>query len=382
MRQPRYLEQAHTGETSWWSWSVVFWMMIMTWLIGQFIFGMGMAISALVTEPELMNEFEQMSTASLSEKPPSHIQYGQLIMTVSSIAAFLSLLFCLSQAPSERQKSGRITGIFVVISFIAMFIIAPHVFGDTEANAIANKMIGANPASYAFMLLTFPAALAGLYLGYKFIHRRTLTSLHSALSKFRWGRSIRAFFIMWIVLAIAGTTMTYFIGGELKFVFDAKRFFGFAIISLLLLPIQSATEEIIFRGYLNQSLMRYLKNKWAVFVITSTLFMAMHLANPEAISAANEGILPIVMSGYFFFGFACCLMILIDDGLESAIGVHAGNNTFAALFVNYENSVLPTPSIFVTKSDPVYDAISTIVILSIVLAILYYFNRSKTEHKL
>ena len=378
MSQLQYLEQPKAGETSWWSWSIVFWMMIMTWLVGQFIFGMGMAISALVTDPELMNEFEQMSTASLAEKPRRHIQYGQLVMIVSSIGAFLSLIFYLSQSINERQKSGLVTGIFVIISLIAMAIIAPNIFGDTEANAVANKMIGANAISYAFMLLTFPGALAGLYLGYKYVHRCELTKLHTSASKFRWRRAIRAFFIMWIVLAIAGTVMTYLIGGEFKFVFDAKRFFGFAIISLLLLPVQSATEEIVFRGYLNQGLMRYLKNKWVVFAITSTLFMAMHLANPEAISAADKGILPLVMSGYFFFGFACCLMVLIDDGLESAIGVHAGNNTFAALFVNYENSVLPTPSVFVTKADPVYDSISTIVILSIVLVILYYLNRTKT----
>jgi len=125
--------------------------------------------------------------------------------------------------------------------------------------------------------------------------------------------------------------------------------------------------------------MHFLKNKWVVFTITSALFMAMHLANPEAVAGAEKGILPIVMSGYFFFGFAACLMVLMDDGLESAIGVHAGNNTFAALFVNYENSVLPTPSVWQIKAEPVYDSIGTIIILTVVLALLYWLKKPEPQ---
>ncbi|MEM7729236.1 MAG: CPBP family intramembrane glutamic endopeptidase, partial [Pseudomonadota bacterium] len=153
--------------------------------------------------------------------------------------------------------------------------------------------------------------------------------------------------------------------------FDPSRFWIFALVSILLLPVQSATEEIVVRGYMNKGLIHWFGNKWVAFVITSGAFMALHLSNPEALAAASEGNLPIVMSGYFFFGMAACLMVLIDDGLESAIGVHAGNNTFAAIFVNYENSALPTPSIWQSTPDPTRDSITIIVILCVVLAILY-----------
>ena len=83
------------------------------------------------------------------------------------------------------------------------------------------------------------------------------------------------------------------------------------------------------------------------------------------------------MSGYFFFGFACCLLVLIDDGLESAIGIHAGNNTFAAIFVNYEGSVLPTPAIWETVPDPAKDAVTTIITLAIVVGIIYVLRQKR-----
>jgi len=102
--------------------------------------------------------------------------------------------------------------------------------------------------------------------------------------------------------------------------------------------------------------------------------MALHLSNPEALDGAASGTLPIVMSGYFFFGFAMCLVVWIDDGLETAIGIHAGNNCFAAIIMNYENSVLPTPSIFLTGTDPVKDSVSTIVVLGVLVAIIWFLR--------
>lgn len=158
------------------------------------------------------------------------------------------------------------------------------------------------------------------------------------------------------------------------------------VVSLLFIPFQAATEEIVFRGYFNQALGNLIRNKWVVFTLTSLAFMALHLSNPEALEGAENGVLPIVMSGYFLFGFACCILVLIDDGLESAIGVHAGNNTFAAIFVNYEGSVLPTPSIWQTVPDPTKDAVTTIITLIVAVSILYVLrpkNRAPntSEHR-
>lgn len=236
------------------------------------------------------------------------------------------------------------------------------------------QLMGASPIAYALFLLTFPAALVGLFVGQKFVHSRTLTSLHTAAKKIRLSRIVSGFFLTWVVLgvfAFAGNALGLI---DVEFVFDGGRFWAFALVSLLIIPLQSATEEIVFRGYFNQGLTHFLKSKWIAFAITSFAFMALHLSNPEALEGAASGTLPIVMSGYFFFGFAMCLVVWIDDGLETAIGIHAGNNCFAAIVMNYENSVLPTPSIFLTGSDPVKDAISTFIVLGTLVAIIWVWR--------
>lgn len=212
----------------------------------------------------------------------------------------------------------------------------------------------------------------GLYLVQKFVHKRSLKALHTAWGNINWWRIFEGFLIT--VFVLGGFV---FIGSKLGFVdvrltFNAQAFWGFALVSLLLIPLQSGTEEIVFRGYFNQGLMHFVKNKWIVFSITSLGFMALHLSNPEALDGAAAGNLPIVMSGYFFFGFAMCLLVWIDDGLESAIGVHAGNNCFAAILVNYEGSVLPTPSVFLSKPDVNIDSIATIVTLAVIVGIIWW----------
>ena len=311
MNQLSYLQQGQIGRSKWWSWLCVFIITVVIWIIAQTVLiGIVIAISANQA-PEMFAEFTQ----------------------------------ALNSTPQDSAEMTR----------------------------VINAMMGISPITMALFLLTFPAALVGLYFGQKLIHSRPLRSLHTAFKRFHWARALQSFVVMWGILAVA-TLIAKALGAPVNYIFDPARFWGFFIVSMLFIPLQSATEEIVFRGYFNQALGNYISNKWIVFFITSLAFMALHLSNPEAADGSEKGLLPVVMSGYFLFGFACCILVLIDDGLESAIGLHAGNNTFAAIFVNYEGSVLPTPAIWETVPDPTKDAIGTIITLTIAVAILYYLR--------
>jgi len=314
MTQLAYLQQGQMGRSTWWSWLCVLAITIVIWIVAQTaLIGLVIGVTS-VADPELFKKF--MATNATVPKD------------------------------------------------------------NAALTSIVTEMMGVNPLTMALFLLTFPAALGGLYLGQKLIHKRTITSLHTAFQRFRWRRALQGFLVIWGVLA-AVTLIAKALGAPVNYIFDSKRFWGFMIVSLLFIPLQSATEEIVFRGYFNQALGKYINNKWVVFTLTSLAFMALHLSNPEALDGADKGVLPIVMSGYFLFGFAACMLVLIDDGLESAIGLHAGNNTFAAIFVNYEGSVLPTPAIWETVPDPTKDAIGTIITLAVAVAILYYLRQKR-----
>lgn len=372
-----YYDRSQNGDVRWYDWIAVFWLMVLIWQIS----------SAIIISPfgDLLLEFDPVTATELALTATPHmwiydsvqLKIASALLLLFSSASLVSLgIHYLGKRSAVSLWAWVIAMSLTVIATLALAYITSPL---TEANALVLSVIGLSPVAYMLMLLTFPAALTGLYLGWKLVHKIPLTALHTAFAKFRWSRALQAFVIMWLVLGTYGFVMNRFSDTPLDFVFDAERFLPYAILSLLLLPIQSATEEIVVRGYMNKGLIHWFGNKWVAFTLTSGLFMVLHLANPEAQAGAAAGNLPIVMSGYFFFGFAMCLMVLIDDGLESAIGVHAGNNTFAAIFVNYENSVLPTPSVWQATPDPTSDAITVIIILTLVLGLLYVTRRPRLQ---
>ena len=388
----KYFELTKTGRSVWWSWILGTWIALLIWVAGQtFLIDIMRRISDQL-DPELANQFAAAELSMIAEE--DFLAFGGLIglSLLLGIAAIIGTLVTLilshqnslksdviAQFGSDNSRSeDKITTVFAILTVIAiviaviLYVVANQYVDTTEFLDLMQQAMGLSPITYGLFLLTFPAGCLGLYLVQKFVHKRSLKALHTAWGNINWWRIFEGFLIT--VFVLGGFV---FIGSKLGFVdvrltFNAQAFWGFALVSLLLIPLQSGTEEIVFRGYFNQGLMHFVKNKWIVFSITSLGFMALHLSNPEALDGAAAGNLPIVMSGYFFFGFAMCLLVWIDDGLESAIGVHAGNNCFAAILVNYEGSVLPTPSVFLSKPDVNIDSIATIVTLAVIVGIIWW----------
>lgn len=331
-----------------------------------------------MTEPPLTDALNAAFANSTSTELSQALSGISILCGLGVTGAVIAVL--LSEG-TFRKTAGIFAGIGILICFLTSTL-ASQGSDSSVIMDVFTQIMGASPVAFVLFLLTFPAGLIALYLGQTKIHKRSLLSLHTAASKFRWVRVIQGFFLTWIVLGVFAFGAEALGIIEVRYVFSDGKFWVFALVSLLFIPFQSAAEEIVFRGYFNQGLTHVFKSKWIAFAITSLAFMALHLSNPEALEGAASGTLPIVMSGYFFFGFAMCLIVWIDDGLETAIGIHAGNNCFAAIILNYENSVLPTPSVFLTGTDPVKDSISTVFVLATLVAIIWFWRRGSKSRAL
>lgn len=362
-----YFEQTKSGESRWWSWIAVTWLAFVGWVFFQTVLLFPLPIIATFTDPPLFDAL-MSSFAGSTETEASKTFSG--ISILSAIGAVIVILF---SHGATRTVAGLLAVIATFICIVTS-VLASQGSDNTAIMTVMTQIMGASPLAFALFLLTFPVGLIALYLGQTKIHKRSILSLHTAASKFRWKRVLQGFFLTWIVLGVFSFVANILGLIEVQYIFAGGKFWIFALVSLLFIPLQSATEEIVFRGYFNQGLTHVFKSKWIAFALTSFAFMALHLSNPEALEGAASGSLPIVMSGYFFFGFAMCLIVWIDDGLETAIGIHAGNNCFAAVIMNYENSVLPTPSIFLTGTDPVKDSISTVLVLATLVVIIWFWR--------
>jgi membrane protease YdiL (CAAX protease family) len=220
----------------------------------------------------------------------------------------------------------------------------------------------------ALMMGMFVFTLLFLWLALKFVQKKSLSSIITGFEKIRWNRYFFSFGI-WAVLILVLTLVSYLISPEeIELRFDAGNFVILLVVAIIFIPIQTATEELIFRGYLMQGFGLAFKNGIIPLIITSVLFGLMHASNPEA---KAHGLL-IMMPYYIFFGAFLGVLTLLDEGAELAMGIHCANNLMSSLLVCSKNSVLQTDAIFYTSSEnPGGEFITWIVMASICFFILF-----------
>ncbi len=374
-----YFNQTKVGESRWWSWLTAFWFtMVIGLVVGGFL---SSPIASIVggINPEAVQSYEDAMIAHMSSLDAIRVATLFGLCGLFTLLGGATWLIHRFTQGGVRKVFAWISGLSMVASVVSGIILYPTIV-SADVNAAYLPLIGESAIAYALMLMTFPAFLVGLYLCQKFIHRRTITSLHTAAAKIDWKRILFAIALTWVVYGVLATVLHISGLSALKMNFDASKFFIFALATLIFIPLQSGTEEILFRGYLNQGIGHFISNKWVVFVITSVLFAAMHLSNPEALAGAEDGSLThlLVMSQYFLFGFILSVVVYFEGGLEAAIGVHAGNNMFAAMFVNYEGSVLPTPSLYLATPNANLGAITIIISLTAIMYVLYRTRPHRT----
>lgn len=279
----------------------------------------------------------------------------------------------------------------------------------------------------ALIIFTFIGGLIALLLVIKYLHRQKFTELVTARKKIDWGRVFFSFGV-WATFSIIITVIGYYASPEdFQWNFNLLPFLGLLAVTLLLLPLQTSFEELLFRGYLMQGIGANLKESksvgvftilmtifpflflaiylifdwksWVMLLVsflfcallypiinlfktsvllsklipllfTSVIFGFMHAFNPEIEKLGYS-----VLSVYIGLGFFLGIITLMDDGMELALGFHASNNMIIALLVTSDWTALQTNSVFLDVSEP--SAIGQIVPIFIILPILTFIFAKK-----
>jgi len=164
------------------------------------------------------------------------------------------------------------------------------------------------------VLFSFLVALLALFLVIKHLHHQSIVAVTTTRKKIDWKRILFAFSI-WGLFSAVTTLVTYYTSpNDLVFNFKPIPFLILAIIATLLIPIQTSTEEYIFRGYLMQGFGLLAKNKWFPLLMTSLIFGTMHIFNPEVDKMGY-----IILVYYIGTGFFLGIITLMDEGMELAL---------------------------------------------------------------
>ena len=218
------------------------------------------------------------------------------------------------------------------------------------------------------VMISFAFAFAGIYFVVKYLHNQTLLSITTARKKVDWNRIIFSF-VLWSVFSALSFLALYMQSPE-HFVWNFKLipFLILVVVGTIFIPIQTSTEEYVFRGYLMQGFANLAQNKWFPLLMTSLIFGSMHFFNPEV---AKMGY--VIMIYYIGTGLFLGVITLMDEGMELALGFHAANNLIGALLVTSDWSVFQTYSIFKDISEPSagYDVILPIFVVYPILLLIF-----------
>lgn len=221
-----------------------------------------------------------------------------------------------------------------------------------------------------FALLTFVFAFIGLYLVVEKLHLQKFISIITSRERLDWSRIIVSFGL-WLIISVILFFASYFYdSSEIVLQFNLIPFAILCVITLILMPIQTTAEELLFRGYLMQGFYNLSLNRWFPLLMTSLIFGTMHIMNPEV-----EKIGYLILVYYIGTGLFLGIITLMDEGTELAIGFHAANNIIASLLITTDYTVFQTHSIFKDISEPSINFEVFFPVLVLFPILLFYFSK-------
>jgi hypothetical protein len=198
--------------------------------------------------------------------------------------------------------------------------------------------------AFAFVMATVIAFLPPARFLLPLLFRRPWRSFLTARARFSLGALAASFSVM-VALLFAAFAVEHALSPEtIRFSFDPRAFAAFAALSLFVVPLQSLTEELLFRGWLLQAVGRLTSNFALRAIVPALVFTLAHLANPEL----SYGAL-LAAANYALAGLYLSLLALRGQGLELPLGVHLATNIFVILVSRPAISAVQTPALFVEQ---------------------------------
>ncbi len=253
---------------------------------------------------------------------------------------------------------------FMALNYVALLT------SEADTKELMTQMIDQLGANTVLVINLLPLVLGFFFMlfWYKFILNLPLKSAISSRSRVDFKRIFFSF-LLWGLL-VGGLSFIEILSAPENYVwnFDKQKFMTFALIAVLLIPLQTSFEELLFRGHMIQGIGIHTKSRAAALMITSILFGLMHIANPE-VGELGYGILTYYIGTGFLFG----IITLMDEGLELVLGFHAANNLIGALLVSAEWTAFRVDSLYIDISKPELNFtmwIPLLVIYPLILLIL------------
>lgn len=274
----------------------------------------------------------------------------------------------IEKARKEGRNDGHLYVLGTLVSFLGGQLLGAIPLltimlskGVLDPKVMTNpSLLGISNNSFLCLaLLPFIVSFIFLWLFLRFAHHKKFIVSLTAFSSFNWQKLFFAFFLWLIMSGIIDLTSYFMDPSNYEFNAPDDSFWILLLISLILIPIQTSYEELLFRSYLLQGIGMWKPYRIVPFLFTSVAFGLMHIMNPEV---GEYGY--IVMSHYIGTGLLLGALVMLSDSMEFSLGMHAANNIYSSVMVGFKGSALTTDSLFYCKEMKV-DVASTLFSLAL-----------------
>ncbi len=218
----------------------------------------------------------------------------------------------------------------------AVIVAYGWVFGHGRTVAVS---LGQTPGDVYVLLASIIGMAFGAMLSARLLHRRGLGTLlgptHTVLRDFVITAAL--------VSAVQGMALALWsIGYDAESNMDVSAWLLLLPLSLLAILIQTAAEEMAFRGYVQQQLAARFRSPFIWMLAPSLAFGIAHYS--PLLSGGGQWLLVFSAA---CFGLAAADLTSRTGSIGAAWGFHFANNTAALLFVGLKGMV-PGLALFVT----------------------------------
>lgn len=252
------------------------------------------------------------------------LEYHRLLRGVANYRWWKPLLLLL--------LAGVYFGVFTVI--LAVGFVPLMMAGDPEylndlASGSTEIIDTQRPLSVLMSMLSIIVMLPAVILAMLTLGMRPVGRVWSVAARLRWGLLLRLLGAAVLALiAMTAVGMAAEIGlqaivdpaalseppAEADRAFDVNAALISLVLVIVLVPVQAATEEVVFRGLFMQVLGAWLRNPWFAILIPSVAFAMAHIYDFWGLAAVG------------LMGVVAAWLTWRTGGLEAAIAIHIVNN--------------------------------------------------------
>lgn len=223
-----------------------------------------------------------------------------------------------------------IAGIYFVLLLIVSFALlafavmlrVPYDYLTDLQRIYAN--VFKTPLVFIALLITIIPVIPAIFIARLITNFKPVGLIHSIAGRMRWsylGVFLGFGFLIFGLYSVGFAALDGSLTTQNSVhPLDSGMFWLYIVLILLIVPFQCYAEELLFRGYLMQTVGRWLKNPaWAI-IIPAPIFMVLH-------GYGLWGLLSVLTMA-LIAGFLCWY----TGGLEAGIGLHIANNVSIFIF--------------------------------------------------